>query len=207
MIESLLLVLAVSLDAFVASIAYGTNKIKIPFISATIINIVCSSVLGVSLFLGSVIKKFIPVKITSIISFIILCLFGIYYLFDSMVKNYVKKNRDSNKKLKIKFSDLSFIIDICIDETKADVDHSKILSPKEALYLSTALSLDSLAIGLGSSLGNVNYMQIIILSLISDFVFVYAGAFVGRKFVEKSKFSLSWLSGIILIVLAVMRII
>ena len=46
MIESLLLVLAVSLDAFVASIAYGTNKIKIPFVSATIINIICSSVLG-----------------------------------------------------------------------------------------------------------------------------------------------------------------
>lgn len=136
-----------------------------------------------------------------------MCLFGIYYLFDSMVKNYVKNNRDSNKKLKIKFSDLNFIIDICIDETKADVDHSKILSPKEALYLSMALSLDSLAIGLGSSLGNVNYMQIIVLSLISDFVFVYAGAYVGRKFVEKSKLSLSWLSGIILIVLAVMRVI
>ncbi len=50
MIESLLLVLAVSLDAFVASIAYGTNKIKIPFASATIINIICSSVLGLSLF-------------------------------------------------------------------------------------------------------------------------------------------------------------
>ncbi|MCS4521910.1 manganese efflux pump [Clostridium botulinum] len=109
--------------------------------------------------------------------------------------------------MKIKFSDLSFIIDICIDETKADMDHSKILSPKEALYLSTALSLDSLAIGLGSSLGNVNYMQIVILSLISDFVFVYAGAFVGRKFVEKSKLNLSWLSGIILIFLAITRII
>ncbi len=98
-----------------------------------------------------------------------------------MVKNYVRKNRDSNKKLKIKFSDLSFIIDICIDETKADMDHSKILSPKEALYLSTALSLDSLAIGLGSSLGNVNYMQIVILSLISDFVFVYAWSICRKK--------------------------
>ncbi len=57
MIESLLLVLAVSLDAFVASIAYGTNKIKIPFVSATIINIICSSVLGVSLFFRICNKK------------------------------------------------------------------------------------------------------------------------------------------------------
>ncbi|WP_409068515.1 sporulation membrane protein YtaF [Clostridium sp. FAM 1755] len=207
MIESLLLVLAVSLDAFVASIAYGTNKIKIPFASATIINIICSSVLGVSLFLGSVIKKFVPIKVTSIISFIILCLFGIYYLFDSIVKNYVKNNRNSNKKLKIKFSDLNFIIDICIDETKADIDHSKNLNPKEALYLATALSLDSLAIGLGSSLGNVNYVQIVVLSLIAHFIFIYIGLFAGKKFVEKSKLNLSWLSGIILIVLAVMRVI
>ncbi len=63
MIESLLLVLAVSLDAFVASIAYGTNKIKISFVSATIINIICSSVLGVSLFLGSVIKNLCLLKL------------------------------------------------------------------------------------------------------------------------------------------------
>ncbi len=56
----------------------------------------------VSLFLGSIIKEFVPVKVTSTISFIILFSFGIYYLFDSMVKNYVRKNRDSNKKIENK---------------------------------------------------------------------------------------------------------
>jgi len=37
-LETILLVLALSLDAFVASMAYGTNGIKIPFKSIIIID-------------------------------------------------------------------------------------------------------------------------------------------------------------------------
>ncbi|MCY6959315.1 sporulation membrane protein YtaF [Clostridium brassicae] len=205
MLESLLLVSVLSLDAFVASVAYGTNKIKIPFISATIINIISSSFLALSLALGSVIKKVVPLNITSIISFIVLLLFGIYYLAESIIKTYVSKHSNS-KKVKLKFCDLNFIIDIYIDETKADIDHSKNLNPKEALYLAIALSLDSLAVGFGSSLGNINYIQIILLSLVMNMVAIYGGMLIGKKFVEKSKLNLSWLSGVILIVLATMRI-
>ena len=40
-IDAILLVSALSMDAFVASFAYGTSKIKIPFKSAIIINVVC----------------------------------------------------------------------------------------------------------------------------------------------------------------------
>ncbi|WMJ80824.1 sporulation membrane protein YtaF [Clostridium sp. MB40-C1] len=206
MLESLLLVSVVCLDSFVASVAYGTNKIKIPFISANIINIISSSFLALALALGSVIKKVIPYNVTSIISFIVLFLFGIYYLAESLIKTYVKKHSNSNKKVKLKFCDLNFIIDIYIDETKADADHSKTLNPKEALYLAIALSLDSLAVGFGSSLGNINYIQIIILCLVMNMIAIYGGMFIGKKFVEKSKLNLSWLSGVILIILATMRI-
>jgi putative Mn2+ efflux pump MntP len=51
MLEALLLAFSCSLDAFVASIAYGTNKVKIPFLSVQIINLVCSFILAISLFL------------------------------------------------------------------------------------------------------------------------------------------------------------
>ncbi|WP_315116443.1 sporulation membrane protein YtaF [uncultured Clostridium sp.] len=207
MLESILLVSALSLDAFVASIAYGTSKIKIPFSSVAIINIVCSCILGISLFFGSLVKKIVPGNITSIISFIILLLLGIYYLFESIVKTYLQKSSTSTRKLKLKFSDIQFIIDIYVDETKADSNNSKDLSAKEALYLAVALSLDSLAVGFGSSLGSINYIQVILLSLISGMVAVLSGLFLGKKFVEKSKINLSWLSGVLLIVLAVLRLV
>ncbi|MGL4797227.1 MAG: hypothetical protein ACRC1Y_04290, partial [Paraclostridium sp.] len=56
MLESLILVLSLCIDTFVASIAYGTDRIKIPISSAIIINGVCTSFLALSLFLGSIFK-------------------------------------------------------------------------------------------------------------------------------------------------------
>jgi len=204
MLESLLLVLALSLDALVASIAYGANKIKIPFVSITVINIVCSSCLAISLFFGSIIKRLIPGNITSIISFLILFLLGIYYLFQSLVKSYIGKS--SGKKINLKLFDLRFIIDIYADETKADFNNSKELEPKEALYLAIALSLDSLAVGFGSSLGNANYIQVILLSLVCGIVAIYSGIFLGKKLAKTSKLDLSWLGGILLIILSILKI-
>lgn len=204
-IESLLLVFTLSLDAFVASIAYGTNKIQIPFTSITIINITCSLLLAISLFLGSIVKKFIPGGITLIISFLILMLLGIFYLFQSLIKNYITKISKSSKEVNLKVSNL--IINIYIDETSADFDNSKNLNPREAIYLATALSLDSLAVGFGSSLGNINYIQVIILSFIYGILAIYLGLFIGKKLVEKSSLDISWLSGVILMILAIMKII
>ncbi len=67
--ETILLVLALSLDAFVASIAYGTNKIKIPFKSIIIIDSICAISLVISLLLGGILSKILPDKATIIISF------------------------------------------------------------------------------------------------------------------------------------------
>lgn len=203
--ETILLVLALSLDAFVASMAYGTNGIRIPFESIIIIDLVCAFFLSISLFLGNFLGEILPQNITIIISFLILISIGIYYLFESFIKNYLKKKKNKNK-LKLKLFNISFIIEIYIDETKADIDNSKTLNSKEALYLALALSLDSVAIGFGSGLININFIYIIFLSLIMDLIAIWSGLLLGRIFVEKSKLDLSWLAGVILIVLAILKL-
>lgn len=205
--ETILLVLALSLDAFVASIAYGTNKIKIPFKSITIINVVCALSLALSIFFGTIVKKILPQNLTIIISFLILILLGFYYLFESIVKSYLKKKSLLKEKVKLKLFNIWFIIDIYVDETKADLDKSKSLSSKEAIYLATALSLDSIAIGFGSGLGSINYLNIILLSLIFHMIALLGGLYIGEKFVSRSKVNLSWLTGVILIVLAFLKLI
>lgn len=206
-VEAVLLVLALSLDAFVASLAYGANKIKIPFTSVTIINLVCAGFLALSIFFGTLIKKILPQNITTIISFTILILLGVYYLFESIVKSHLQKKSILGKKVKFKLFNIWFIIDIYIDETKADLDNSKRLNSKEALYLAVALSLDSLAIGFGSSLGNINYIHVILLSLILDMVAIWSGLFIGSNLARKSKINLSWLAGSILIALAFLKLV
>ena len=205
--ETILLVLTLSLDAFVASIAYGTNKIKIPSYSILIINLVSSLFLGFSVFLGYSVKKFLPGNLTVFLSFSILFLLGIYYLLESFVKSYLKKKSEKNKKLKIKLFDIWVFVDIYVDETQADLNKSKDLDFREAIYLGAALSLDSLAVGFGSSLGSINYLHVISLTFIIGILALCSGLFIGKKISQVSKVNLSWLSGIILIALAILKLI
>jgi putative sporulation protein YtaF len=205
-VQSLLLVLAISLDAFFASIAYGNNKIKIPTQSILIINTICTGFLTFSLLLGSIAKIIIPKPVTSLLGFIFLLFLGIYYLFQSLVKNYLLSNSVMDKRINIKLADLRFIIDIYLDETKADIDQSKNLSPHESIFLAVALSLDSLTVGFSSSLASVHYLQVIFLSLISNQLAIWFGLLLGNKFAKRAKIDLAWLSGLLLIVLALMQL-
>lgn len=205
MLQSLLLVLSLCIDTFVASIAYGTDKIKIPFSSALIINAVCSSFLAFSLFLGSVFKDFLSPNTASIMSFSLLLILGVYRLFESIFKTYIQKFSNTEVPLTFKVFDFKFVLEIYANETKADYDKSKILTSKEAFYLAVALSLDSLAVGFGSSLGSVRYLEVILLSLVIGISALLIGSGLGSRFVQKVDINLSWLSGAILIVLALMR--
>lgn len=206
MLDILILVISISIDSFLASISYGTSKIKIPLLSVLIIDIVSCSILGFSLFIGELFKGYIPFTIAKSISFLLLFLIGIYRLFESILKNYIKKNSKKTSPLTFKIFDLKFVLQVYADETKADFDKSKILSSKEAFYLAIALSLDSLAVGFSSSLISVNYIQTILFSLIIGFFSIVSGSFLGLKFVENSKRDFSWISGVLIILLAFIRV-
>lgn len=207
MIESLLLVSSICIDAFVASMAYGSNKIKIPIISSIVISIVGSVILGISLFIGGLIKDFLPGTLPITLSFSILMVLGIYRLFESLFKTYIQKHLNKEKSFSFRLFDFNFILQVYADETKADLDKSKELSVKESLYLAIALSFDSLAVGFGSSLASSAYIQTILLCFLIGFLAVIVGSFIGKKLVEKSNINLSWLSGVILMVLAISKII
>jgi putative sporulation protein YtaF len=202
MLESLLLVASICIDSFIASMTYSSDKIKIPFISAFIISIISSFILGISLFFGGFIKEFLPQNLAIFISFIILFLLGIYRFFEGILKTFILNNIKLDKSLTINLFNLKLVLQIYADETIADLDRSKILTLKEAIYLAFALSFDSLAVGFGSSLAMTNYFEIIILSLIFSFLSIAGGELVGTKL----KSFPSWLSGLILIVLAGFRL-
>ena len=68
-LEAFMLASSLSMDAFVASFAYGSNKIKIPFLSNQIINIVSSSILGISLFAGAILRQYLVDWVTLLICF------------------------------------------------------------------------------------------------------------------------------------------
>lgn len=133
-------------------------------------------------------------------------LLGIYRLFESIFKSYISKYSRSDKPLTFKIFDFKFILQVYADEIKADFDNSKSLNIKESFYLGLALSLDSLAVGIGSSLCNVNYFEVLVLCFIIGLIAVSFGSFLGKKFAQKLNLNLSWLSGALLILLAILRV-
>lgn len=207
MVQSLILVLSLCIDTFVTSIVYSSNKIKIPVVSGLIIDTICSLFLAISLFFGYLIKDFIPINIASTISFLLLLILGVYRLFEAFFKNLIKKYYDKGSPLTFKIFEFKFILQIYADEIKADLDESKILSPKEAFFLAVALSLDSLTVGFGCSLGSVNFLATVLLSFLVGALLLVLGGYVGKKISKNYNLNLSWLSGVLLIILAFIRII
>ena len=203
--EALALALSLSLDAFTVGFAYGSNKIKIPFISVQIINIICSAFTGISFFAGNIIKNYIPENqywITVFICFGVLMILGTIKLLDSFTKTIIRKHKNLNKKIKFSFFSFKFILTLYADPEKADVDMSKTLSPVEAVALAVSLSLDGLVVGFGAAMGDVNGLAVVIFSLATNAFAIISGCYTGNKIAKKFPFNLSWLSGVILIALA-----
>ena len=205
-LEALVLASSLSLDAFVAGFGYGSGKIKIPMLSVQIINVICSSILGLSLLAGSVIRPWLPPGLTTAVCFTILLVLGIVKLLDSVTKSIIRKYSNLNKELRFSLFNFKFILHLYANPEEADVDDSRTISPSEAVSLAVSLSLDGLGVGFGAALGDVNGWAVVICSLVTGVLAILLGCFLGGKVARKIPFNLSWLSGVILIVLAVMKL-
>ena len=205
-LEAVIISSSVSMDAFAASFAYGSNRIKIPMLSLQIINIICSSVLGLSFIAGTVIKNYIPAWLTTVICFIVLFVIGIIKLMDSITKSIIKKYNNLNKELRFSLFNFRFILNLYANPVEADIDSSKVISPTEAVSIALVLSLDSLAVGFGAALGNTNGLAVFICSFVIGTLAIVLGCYAGNKAAQKLPFNISWLGGVLLIILAVWQV-
>ena len=128
--EAIFIALSLSMDAFTAGFAYGSNKIKIPFFSVQVINIVCTGILGISLLIGTIIKSYISSGVTIAVCFIILFILGIVKLLDSITKAIIRKHNNFNKEIKFSIFNFKFILNLYANPEKADIDSSKTISPR-----------------------------------------------------------------------------
>lgn len=206
MLESILLVLSLCVDACVASFAYGTNKIKIPLRSSIILTGISTLFLMISISTGSMIHSIIPEDIAHIICFLLLFILGFMRLFEGFLKNYLNKRALSPDNIEVTLLNFKLVLNVYANATLADLDHSKYLSSKEALYLGIALSLDSLIVGFGAALGPISSLEVFIFSIIFNLIAILLGALLGSKCAEKTKIDLSWISGVILIILALQKV-
>ncbi len=204
--EAVLLAAALSLDAFIASFAYGSSKIKIPLSSVLAINAVCSGILGASLFLGSVVRPYLSPDVSRILCFGILFVIGLAKLLDHITKAFIRRHSDISADIRFSVLNFKFILSVYADPEKSDVDHSKSISMTEAVSLAAALSLDGMAAGFGAALGNVSGIAVFLSSFVTDTAAVVFGSKIGNRVAGGLRFNLSWASGAVLIVMAFLKL-
>ena len=200
--EAALIAASLSLDAFAAGFAYGSNKIKIPFLSVQIINVICSAMVGISFFAGNTVKEYIPHWVTAAVCFGILFILGLIKLLDGITKSIIRQYAGFSRELKFSLFNFRFILKLYADPEYADVDLSKTISSAEAASIAAALSLDGIAVGFGAALGGVNGLAVFLFSLVTNAAAVMSGCYFGGKIAKKISFNFSWAAGVILLILA-----
>jgi putative Mn2+ efflux pump MntP len=170
--------LSLSLDALAAAFAYGCSGTKIPFRSAVVINLVCTAVLGTALFAGTHAARFIPPLIGNILCFSVLMIIGGIKLYQGL-----HNNRDS-----------------------AEDSAIHTLKPVQAAIIAAALSIDGLAAGFGAALGGVNGAVMLAVSLAAHMIAIPLGCILGRRLAQKTKFNISWIGGVVIIILAITKL-
>lgn len=202
-LQDIILVLAVSIDAFIAAFSLGAEKIRIPPISAVVISLICTAFLSCSVLFSSLIGEAMPEKYCKAIGGAILIIMGTASLFQNMLKAALRK-RQGEGGISFKFFSFDFVIKVYLDETQADLDRSKRLSAKEAVTLALVLSPDSLASGVGAGLGGTAIVRVFTAGLIFSIMAVGAGSILGSR-ISHSKPEISWLSGVTLISLGIIK--
>ena len=204
--EAFILVSALSIDALLASFAYGSQGIKIPPRSVLILSFICSGILALTLYLGAQAALHFDERLTSGASFFILFGLGLLRICDSSLKNWIRKQDNQAGQINFSAFNLTFILKVYADPNMADVDASRTLSLREAIPLAVALSLDSIAAGLGAGLMGTHIPLTIALMLLLTAAAVMAGCGLGRKLAHRLTADISWLSGALLILLAILSL-
>lgn len=201
-----LLIIAVSVDVFFACISCGMEKIRIGTGAALSISGICSGVLFAALFAGNALEAVLVERYTSLFSFLGLFLVGAYKLIEYGVRKYIRKNPFICKQVKISFSQIHFILSIYNNPVVADKDHSATMSVSESVFFALAMSLDGFFGGLGAGLLKINLTAATFGSLLISFLAVKLGCSVGLKMSKIRETDLSWLSGVLFLVLAFSKI-
>lgn len=106
------------------------------------------------------------------------------------------------KDIHFSFSQLQFIISIYGNPTAADSDHSQTLSMKETVFLAFAMSIDSLVAGTFAAFLKIHILPTMLAAFLIGVAAMGLGQLLGRKIASRLSWNLSWLSGVLFIVLA-----
>lgn len=199
MIRAVLLAAAVCMDTFFAAIGCSMSRIAIPKRCALLVSVIGTAMLAVSIGCAGQIGAHLPPPLCKIGGAVLLCTIGAVQITKSLMKAAIRRRRPH-----IRRHALGLVIDICFDETLADADGSKTLSLREAAAFAAALSLDSLASGIGAGIEGRAVPLCLAITLVLGYVLMMAGCRIGAR--RRARPHAEWLGGVLLLVLGLCRL-
>jgi len=202
-LQTFLLVFVLGVDALVCSFSYGVSKIRIPFKSLLVINLITLLLLAFGVMIARFLGEFLPPTFVYVLSFLILFTLGLSKIFEGAIKGMIKRH-EGRRNFNFSIFNLGFVLQVYAQYELADSDDSKVLSVKEAIPLAFAVGFDGLSVGLSIGLIQMNIPLLLGMSFVVGVVYVALGEYLGRKLARKTGVDFSIVSGLILILIAIL---
>ena len=215
---TIFLAISSSIDAIGIGITYGIKNATISNKGKLVIFFVSFIVTIISLYLGNFLKALLPHFIVDYLGSFIFILMGLFICFQALDNNETISNKNiDNKEEKNKIKTYSFFIKflgitikIIKNPISSDLDNSKKIDGKEAIFLGLALSMDTICTGIcGAAIGINNYIFPFLISCF-QLIFLEAGNHLGKKLYNFYKLPTNiWsiTSGILLIIIGIIKVI
>lgn len=208
----IILAVSVSIDALGIGITYGFRNTKINRFAKIVLFVISVCITAISVCIGNSISNIFPTNFTTLVGSMILVCMGLFVIYQAL------KNKDEVKNTKVLKTEpkiyrffiefLGITIQIIRDPISSDLDGSKKIDVKEAMYIGIALSIDSICVGICSSI--IGYSSLLFPILVASFqlMFLSVGRLIGEKISSVSNIPENiWnvLSGVLLICIGISR--
>ncbi|MGO4540554.1 MntP/YtaF family protein [Paenibacillus sp. 2TAB19] len=232
----LVIAFAVSLDGFGVGVTYGLRRIKIPFLSVFIIACCSGLIIWLSMQVGSWLSGYLSEFAARLIGACVLIVIGGFALFqlrrgrddqsatadaeevaatiehkavETSSASATERILASNTALvvMVELKRLGLVIQILRTPQVADVDKSGTISASEAVMLGVALSLDAFGAGLGAAMIGLPALMTALIIAAFSAIFLLGGIRFGFQCSNwRGMQTLSFLPGILLIIMGIMKL-
>ena len=180
----ILLAASLSLDAFAIAVAYALKSTRIPLVSKLVVCAISIGYFGAAMWLGETISRFFSPETAQWVGIALMSCICLWMFLQVVLE---RKKKDAPKAeggavFAMSLKPLGITVQVIRNPMLCDIDHSHSISPFEAVFLGTALSVDSISVGIGyAMLGPVSLLAPLIVGLF-QFAFLCLGGWIGGRF-------------------------
>lgn len=172
---------ALSLDAFSAGFAYGVRQIKIPILSYVAMLGTSVLIVSISVLCGSAVAHLLPGPWRGKLGGVILFGIGLWWFLRLRKSEDTREDGQCKTLVSFRLASLAVVIQIFEEPVCADIDASGVISTKESLLLSFALSVDALGAVFGASMAGLGGILTVVLIGCFQQCFLILGVLLGRS--------------------------